>query len=238
MSTINLPSTEGVAKRQLHMFYVLDISGSMQGAKIQALNHAMEETIPAMREAAKGNLEAEVLVRVLTFSDNANWLVVKPTKVDDFNWTPINNADGVTDMGTALSMLADALEETKFPHRMMQPVILLLSDGQPTDDFDSGLKKLMDKGWGKKSLRLAIAMGEDADLAVLQKFIGNPERKPLVASNALQLVKYIKWASTQVTSSIAKPPSKPKDAAASASDLAIPQPSSDVGPVSPSEEWD
>ena len=36
----------------------------------------------------------------------------------------------------------------------------------------------MDLPWGKKAVRVAIAIGEDADHEVLQKFIGHPELKP------------------------------------------------------------
>ena len=32
-------------------------------------------------------------------------------------------------------------------------------------------------------MRIAIAIGEDADTEVLQKFIGHPELKPLQANN-------------------------------------------------------
>jgi len=54
----------------------------------------------------------------------------------------------------------------------------------------------MDQQWGKKAVRLAIAIGEDADLDVLQKFIGHSEIKPLQANNPEALTRYIKWAST------------------------------------------
>jgi hypothetical protein len=54
----------------------------------------------------------------------------------------------------------------------------------------------MAQPWGKKAVRLAIAIGGDADLDVLQKFIGNPEIRPLTAKNPGDLVKFIRWAST------------------------------------------
>ena len=39
----------------------------MSGGKIQALNHAIREAIPHMREVAHGNPNAEVLVRAIKF---------------------------------------------------------------------------------------------------------------------------------------------------------------------------
>jgi hypothetical protein len=69
----------------------------------------------------------------------------------------------------------------------------------------------MDQPWGKKAVRIAIAIGEDVDLDLLQKFIGHPEFKPLQANNAETLVRYIKWASTEVLKSASSPASQTLD---------------------------
>jgi uncharacterized protein YegL len=131
--------------------------------------------------------------------------------VNDFRWTDLK-AEGVTDMGKALSMLADQLSPDAMPGRALPPVLVLISDGQPTDNFDNGLKMLLDQPWGKKAVRIAIAIGEDADQDVLQKFIGHPEFRPLQANNAETLVRYIKWASTEVLKSASSPASQTLDA--------------------------
>ena len=82
------------------------------------------------------------------------------------------------------------------------------SDGEPTDDFQQGLDELMALPWGKKAVRLSIAIGNDANLDVLQQFIGHNELQPLVAHNAAELVKFIKWASTQVLKAASSPESQ------------------------------
>jgi uncharacterized protein YegL len=89
--------------------------------------------------------------------------------------------------------------------RALPPVLVLISDGQPTDDFDQGLKELLDQPWGKKAVRIAISIGQDADADVLQKFIAHPEMKPLAANSPEALVKHIKWASTAVLKSASSP---------------------------------
>ncbi len=89
--------------------------------------------------------------------------------------------------------------------RGLPPVLILISDGQPTDDISKGLQAIMEQQWGKKAVRLAIAIGEDADLDVLQKFIGHSEIKPLQANNPEALTKYVKWASTAVLKSVSSP---------------------------------
>jgi uncharacterized protein YegL len=127
-------------------------------------------------------------------------------------------------------------------------VLVLISDGQPTDDFETGLALLMRQPWAQKAVRLAIALGHDADLEVLQQFIG-PEprghdrspRRPLQASNATTLAQYIRWASTAVVGAASMPASRLNNAAAEpAAALNIPlpdlpptllDPTDDVGPL-------
>jgi uncharacterized protein YegL len=225
-----------IGRRPLQFIYIVDCSGSMQGEKIQTVNFAIRETIPAMQDTAKENVNAQVLVRTIKFSDNAQWHVSQPTDVNDFKWTDLS-ADGVTDMGKALQMLAEALKVENMPQRGLPPVLLLLSDGQPTDDFASGLKALMDQPWGKKSVRLAIAIGNDADLDILQKFIGNPEIKPLVATNAPTLVKFIKWASTVPVKAASNPASQTKEKSTESAVVPIPSPPSADSGIAANDVW-
>jgi uncharacterized protein YegL len=229
-----------LATRPLHFIWICDCSGSMgDGGKIQALNNAIRETIPHMQAVANENPNAEVLVRAIKFSDGAQWHISQPTPVANFTWTDLN-ADGITDLGKALSMVADELKIPPMTDRALPPVLVLISDGQPTDDFSNGLKKLMEQPWGKKAVRVAIAMGEDADTECLQKFINHPELKPLQANNPEALVNKIKWASTAVLKSASSPASQTKESAAETGNVVIPQPpppDTDAGPASAGDLW-
>src|SRR5438128_4399777 len=181
-----------LATRPLHFIWIADCSGSMDvDGKIQSLNTAIKEAIPHMQDVADENPNAQVLVRAVKFSDGAQWHVSQPTDIADFKWDDLE-AGGVTAMGMALGIVADQLKIPPMTDRALPPVLVLISDGQPTDDFGSGLKLLMDQPWGRKAVRLAIAVGEDADLDVLTKFTGNSEIPPLQAKNVPTLVNYIK----------------------------------------------
>jgi len=192
------------ASRPLHIIWLLDCSGSMaEGGKIEALNNAIREVIPAMRKAAESNPEVQFFVRVIRFSSGASWHVAQPTLLADFKWVDLA-AGGETDMGQAFALLAEdfrSLQNT----RLLPPQIVLISDGKPTDDWKGALQALMDVAWGKRAVRQAIAIGQDADHETLRKFIDNPERPVLRADNAEQLVRYFRYVSTSVT---ATPPGK------------------------------
>ena len=122
-------------------------------------------------------------------------------------------------MGSALQMVAEQLQTPPMEERALPPVLVLISDGQPTDDFEAGLARLMQEPWAHKAVRLAIALGHDADLEVLQQFIGPSDghqlgrsaRRPLQASNATTLAQYIQWASTAVVGAASMPSSRMND---------------------------
>jgi len=199
-----------LATRPLHFIWIADCSGSMSNdGKIQALNHAIREAIPHMRRVAEDNPNATVLVRALKFSSGASWHIGTPTPVHQFLWNDLY-ADGVTDLGHALTLVAEQLRTPPMEQRSLPPVLVLVSDGEPTDNFEQGLQVLDNEPWGKKAVRIAIAIGENAARdahiqEVLQKFINNPRIRPLQANNPEALVSYIKWVSTAVIQSASAP---------------------------------
>lgn len=206
-----MPTRPGgaIATRPLHFIWLADCSGSMaQGGKIQALNHAVREALPHMRKVADDNPNASVLVRAITFATGARWHVATPTPVESFEWTDLT-ADGNTDFGKALRLLTDELDNLATSHRLLPPVLVLISDGFATDRPELPLKNLLGHSLGSKAVRVAIAIGDDADTDMLQEFIGDPGVKPLKANNPETLVSYIKWASTAVLQSASSPVSQP-----------------------------
>ena len=159
-----------------------------------------------MESEADNNPNAQLLVRALQFSTGASWITASPVPVESYGWEPLE-AGGVTDMGKAFELLAAQLSIPPMPARALPPVIVLLSDGQPTDDYKKGLEKLKKLPWFKKSVKIAISIGRDADDDVLVEFTGNRELV-LQANNPTALVKMIKWAST-TASMVSAPSSKP-----------------------------
>lgn len=202
----NRPGGE-FASRPLQFMFIADCSGSMQGKKIESVNIAIRESIPEMQRVGDENPNAQVLVRAVRFSSGAQWHVAQPTDVKQFRWADLA-AGGVTDLGEAFGLVADALKVENMPQRGLPPVLVLLSDGQPTDNWEGGLKSLMAQPWGQRAVRIAIGIGDDFEPSVLQKFIGNPEVQPLVATNAPTLVQYIRWASTVPLKAASSPASR------------------------------
>jgi len=258
-----MPSFPNVklASRPLHFLYICDCSGSMAAqGKMQALNQAIRQSLPGMANVARDNPEARVLVRAVRFADRAHWHIAEPTPVEQLVWTDLQ-AGGVTAMGEALELVAGQLDAPPMEQRALPPVLVLISDGQPTDNFEAGLRQLMRRPWAQKAVRLAIALGHDADLEVLQAFIGpspgpmlpagevpgasgemprpgRSPRRPLQASNATALAQYIQWASTAVVGAASMPTSRIGSPEAAEGNIPLPDlpptamdPMDDIGPV-------
>jgi uncharacterized protein YegL len=219
---MTLPGGE-ISKRELHFIWIVDCSGSMRDdGKIQSLNYAIREAIPHMQRESENNIQADLLISALKFSTGAQW-IIPPTQAKNFKWTDIE-AKGHTDLGQALVLLSEVLHVPPMTERGLPPVLVLLSDGQPTDDYEGGLEKLLREPWGKKAIRISIAIGEDANMNVLEKFIADNERSPLLARNPEALSNYIRWVSTVVQSASARPKSQQKDYESLGSNVDIPQP--------------
>ena len=207
MPNLKRPGGE-LASRPLHFIWVVDCSGSMHGEKIGTVNHAIQSTLPEMAEAARNNPNAQLLVRTLKFSTGASWVTAAPVPIEDYAWDDLDAA-GVTDMGKAFEMLAAQLTIPPMMERALPPVLVLLSDGQPTDNYKKSLDKLLHLPWGRKAVRIAISIGQDADDDVLEQFTGNRELV-LQANNPQALVSMIKWVST-APAMVSAPSSKPKE---------------------------
>ncbi len=220
-------STAGVARRQLQVVLALDCSGSMRGDRIASLNYALRTALPELRHTAADNPEVDVRLRVVRFASGAEWHVAEPTPVDQVTWTDVA-ADGETHMGDALRLIAEALSPEALAGRQLPPVIVLASDGYPTDDIEGGFEAFFGVESVRSAIRLAIAIGSDADQEILQRFIDHPTLKPLRATNASDLVHHIKWATTAPVKAASSPTNSP--------DLVTPPPrEADLAPTANSE---
>lgn len=170
---------EPIPRRTLPVFFIVDTSGSMQGTRIGAVNSAIDEVLNKLKEINADNADAEIEVAFLTFSNEAEWLTSSgPMKVDTYKWFGLN-ADGLTNMGDAFKALNEKLnEESGFLSRASgsyAPMLFLMTDGEPNSEYEIQLDKLKKNAWFHFSTKIALAIGDEANDTVLQKFTGTKE---------------------------------------------------------------
>ena len=165
----------GVSRKSLVMFFMIDTSGSMKGTKMGELNTAMEELIPEIRRI--GAADTEVKIAVLTFSSDVNWITQQPVPVEEFEWSRLR-ADGETNMGAAFEELNRKLSRSAFmntPSLSYAPVIFLMTDGYPSDDYRRQIDALNNNSWFRYGLKTALAIGNDPNDEMLELFTGDKD---------------------------------------------------------------
>lgn len=166
-------------RKVMTLFYLVDTSGSMSGSRIGTVNAAMEECIPLLKEVAQANDDAEIKVAILQFSSGCSWITPAsgPIGLEDIIWNDLQ-AGGMTEFGGALLELDKKLSRNEYLKSQTgayAPVILLLSDGGPTDQWESGLNRIKQNNWFKHAIKIAIDIESSSDRSVLAQFTGNPE---------------------------------------------------------------
>jgi uncharacterized protein YegL len=202
---------QGTVKRQLVLFFLIDTSGSMANDKITTVNTAMREVIAELQKLAdeEDNADSDIEMAVLEFNNNATWKTPKPVPVKTYVWNDLG-ADGSTDLGEACRKLAAEMQKDKFlhDHGLYAPVLILMSDGMPNQGYERGFEELKKNSFfankdskgnvKEKSIRVACAIGNDADKNMLAEFTGNPELV-FEAHTVTTLKNWIKFVAVQTT---------------------------------------
>lgn len=167
-----------VMRPDLHVFYVLDTSGSMQNKSIGVLNRAMEQTVDALKQVAAHHSDANVKIAVLEFNSSCRWVNPQgPEYLEDFFWQDLAAA-GKTEVGAALRELDSKLSRSAFLSSMTSaylPVIIFMTDGFATDDYERELQKIMRNKWFAKATRVGFAIGRNPDTEMIAKLVGSSE---------------------------------------------------------------
>ena len=180
--------------KPLPVVLLLDVSGSMHGAKIQNLNEAVADMLETFRDNENG--ETEIHVAIITFGAEVR-LHQPLASVCDITWHDMS-ASGGTPLGTALKMAKAMIEDKNVvPSRAYRPAVVLVSDGQPTDSWEQPLDDFIKEGRSSKCDRMAMAIGA-ADESVLGKFIEGTKAPLFYAENAKQLRECFKFVTMSV----------------------------------------
>ena len=187
--------------RTLPIFILADTSGSMRGEKINELNLSLREMLNALNNM--DDIRGKIQLCVIGFGGSVK--EIQP--LSDINGLTIPElaASGNTPMGEAFDYVRTLIEDKSVvSSRSYAPTIVLISDGIPTDCSETIYKNKDYAGWeplmellraerSSKSQRLALGIGDDADIDMLRKFIHNPDIPVIKAHDASGITKFFRW---------------------------------------------
>ncbi|MBD2458770.1 VWA domain-containing protein [Nostoc sp. FACHB-87] len=182
-------------RRPLPVIVLADVSTSMEGEKINTLNAALTEMHQKFQTVH--DTRSKIHTAIITFASNAQQ-ILSLTPVENVKM-PTLTAAGTTSMGAAFNVALQLLQdEQQLPKRSYLPTLVLVSDGQPNDDWEEPLQKLLDSDRGKRAVRLALGIGDDCDFDVLKRFVNHPEIPVVRAAEVSKLMDFFQFVSMSV----------------------------------------
>ncbi len=156
--------------RRLPVYLLLDCSSSMKGQPIEQVRQGLRALLDDL--STEPMAMETVYLSVITFHSTAQQLIPL-TELMLFK-EPQIQANGTTALGAALQLLKTCLEtevrkNTESQKGDWKPLVFLMTDGLPTDDWQLAADKLKKQ---KIANIIAFAAGNQADVNTL-KYITN-----------------------------------------------------------------
>ncbi|MBD8081873.1 vWA domain-containing protein [Chryseobacterium caseinilyticum] len=186
--------------RRLPVYLLLDTSGSMTGEPIEAVKNGVQMMLHSLRQNPQAIETA--YVSIITFDSEAKQ-IVPLTDLASFQMVDIK-ASGTTSLGAALGLLADKLstEITKTTLEQKgdwKPMTFIMTDGIPTDDWQSGFSKLKAVN---KGLIVGCAVGSGADDKIVKQITESVIR--LDNADSASISKFFQWVTDSISTTSTK----------------------------------
>jgi len=228
--------------KPLPVVLVLDRSGSMAGVfdgsengartKISVLNEAVKRMLKTLSN--EESPASEFLLSVITFGGNAH-LDFSPSPASTFVFQELS-ATGNTPLGAALKIAKNLIEDRNLtPSRAYRPLVVLISDGLPNDEWQTSMQAFVGSGRSAKCDRMALGVGKDSitggGRAVLDLFVTGTNRAVFEAKDADSIHKFFKFVTMSVvTRSLSVNPDDVPD------DADVKEPTKSTNITSPKDE--
>ncbi|WP_291151780.1 vWA domain-containing protein [Flavobacterium sp. UBA7680] len=180
--------------RRLPVYLLLDTSGSMSGEPIEAVKNGVQVMISSLRQNPQAIETA--FISVITFDTSAQQ-IIPLTDLASFQMVDIK-ATGVTALGDALKLVSSKIDNevaktTAEQKGDWKPLVFIMTDGIPTDDWQSGLNEFKQR---KTAFTVACAAGSGADTGILKQITDNVVS--LDTADSASISKFFLWVTASI----------------------------------------
>jgi uncharacterized protein YegL len=183
---------------RLPVAVVLDTSGSMDGEPIAELRGAVDRFLADL--AADDDARASCDVAFLGVGERVS--ILRPFGLAHVGGlTSALEADGPTPLGEGVVAALDLLEQRKEQYRTrrlryFQPWLVVITDGQPTDDTDLAQWRVARAREARRLTVFPVAVGPRADVDRLRALAGGVDPARL---RGLEFRRFFQWLSASVS---------------------------------------
>lgn len=196
----------GTVAKKLRFFFVLDCSGSMsEERKMEQLNQSIVGIIPEMINITRPKPHITLYVRAVKFHTIAEWHIKDEVPIEELDWHPVPITTGLTAMGEAIRKVMEALNTKQLGQRNTPPAILLVTDGNATDDFETAVDELNRSPWGRKASKVAIGIGTKYARQRLLHFVDGKDDHIIEATRPQDIVDKIRLGTTMLIQEASDP---------------------------------
>jgi len=167
----------------------------MHGEPIEAVKNGVQVLVSTLRQDPYA-LETAYL-SIITFDSRAQQLVPL-TELSMFQM-PTLSANGTTAFGEALSLLSTTVDNevqqtTPKQKGDWKPLVFIMTDGAPTDDWKKGLEEFKKRKFG---MVVACAAGQNVNTDILRQITETVVRLDVLDSSSIKA--FFKWVSASIS---------------------------------------
>jgi uncharacterized protein YegL len=198
----NIATGEGI--RRLPVYLLLDTSGSMSGAPIESVRRAVDQCVKEIQDDPQ--TQETAYFGIITFGGEARFVTKGLVPATSF-LPPVIDAEGQTPFGQALWLLVESIDKDIKKAVIggekgdWKPMVYILTDGQPTDDW----KPALDMVKKKASLIIAVGCGPSINREIMKTI---SESSFEMGNDDASFQKFFKWV-TQSVKAVSKSVSQP-----------------------------
>ena len=167
-----------VPRKPMIIFFVVDTSENMGGEKSVCVNMAIKKIFSEICATfdKPDYSHAQIKIAVLEYSTYTRWQYPQPIEVNDIVHPPLLiEASGNASFGQMFNALNEKLtlkSDGFLSNFIYAPIVIFFSNGKSNDGHKDHLSKLKSNNWFKCSTKIAIAIGEDANIDLLSELTG------------------------------------------------------------------